>query len=104
MQKSAPKGPKRPIKKVPLPPKGRPGMPKKIPGMPPVKTPKGGFWGNMFSIVLIFITLMLLYSLVTERNSEVKEVAISEVAQDEDLILPLDSCLQGDNKSCLDPF
>ena len=82
MQKQAPKGPKGPNNKNSS--HKKPGMnPKKphIPGIPG-KPPKGGFWGNMASVVLVFFTIMLLYSFITERQEEVTEVPVSEIAQD----------------------
>lgn len=77
MQKPDPKGPKGPHK-GPSPEKKR-GMPQ-IPGLP--KKPVGGFWGNLTSVVLVFMTIMLLYSFIVERDQEVKDVPISEIAQD----------------------
>lgn len=47
----------------------------------PIK-PRGGFFSNLTSIILIFFTIMLLYSFINERQEDVKEVPISEIAQD----------------------
>ena len=44
---------------------------------------------------------------IVDSSNVAKEIGAESVTldvQDEDLILPLDSCLQEDNKSCLDPF
>lgn len=47
------------------------------------KQPKpSNFWSNVLSVVLIFFTIILLYSYIDEQSKEIKEVPISEVAQD----------------------
>jgi len=47
------------------------------------KTPKpGSFFGNLASVVMILLTIIVLYSFIEEKQADVKEVPISEVARD----------------------
>jgi cell division protease FtsH len=69
---------------VPTPPKKqqgkRPNLGMKGPGGK--KVPKGGFFANLGTVVLVFATMMLLYSFVDEQRGEVATVPVSEIAQD----------------------
>ena len=67
MQKTAPKGPKAPHKGQ-NPRQNQLGKKKNPNGLP--QKPRGGFWGNLTSIILIFVTIMLLYSFIVERQEK----------------------------------
>jgi len=53
---------------------------RKIPGRKPIP-PKGTFWSNLSTTVLILATIMLLYSFIVERREDIQTVPISEIAQ-----------------------
>jgi cell division protease FtsH len=60
-----PKGPKGPTKKGPV-------------KLKPQKT----IWSNLFTTILIFITIAALYSLIVDNQTQTEQIAISQLAQD----------------------
>jgi cell division protease FtsH len=72
MSKEAPQQPQSPRKQQPQNAKRRPGP----------RPPKGGFLANFSTVVLIFATMMLLYSFVAEQQGATETVPVSAVAQD----------------------
>ncbi len=54
---------------------------RKGPGMP--KVPRGGqFWGNLLTIILIFLILISVYSFVVENQGKVEDVPLSTLASE----------------------
>ncbi|MES2134872.1 MAG: ATP-dependent zinc metalloprotease FtsH [Patescibacteria group bacterium] len=53
-------------------------VPKGMPGM----SPKGGWWNNMTTIVLVVLILASLYSVFFGKNVDVKDVSLSQLAAD----------------------
>lgn len=65
-------------RKAPLPPSRGPG---KKPPMMPNMPKKSNFWNNFTTVVLIFLTITLLYSFISEDRKEDIKIPISELSQ-----------------------
>lgn len=53
----------------------------KIPGLPSIPT-GGQFFSNLLTAVLVFLIISTLYSIITGNRNAVKEVSVSQIAQD----------------------
>ena len=68
---------------------------RKGPGMP--KVPRGGqFWGNLLTIILIFLILISVYSFVVENQGKVEDVPLSLLASELNLGLVSKIVVKGD--------